>query len=231
MAHEALQNCPLFSQISPAYIDRILTVLHATEQTYPTDTVLVHAGSSSSRLGIVLSGDIEAWRTGMTGSEFLSAHMTCGGVFGDLMAACGTESPVTVRTGSISRILWISYPALPALFSHSTEPAFQEACTMLLRNLIFAMATKYFALDRRLEILTLPSLRDKILYYLSHCLTPASNGGRTIPFSQSVWADYMHCDRSALSRELSRMRADGVIRTEKRTIWLCTDAPNEGETP
>lgn len=231
MAHEALQNCPLFSQISPTHIERIITELHAGEQTYPANTILVHAGSSSTHLGIVLSGEIKAWRTGSDGTEFLSAHMTCGGVFGDLMAACGTESPVTVRTGSASRILWVSYPALLSLFSRRAEPAFQEACTIFLRNLIFAMATKYFALDRRLEILTLPSLRDKIVYYLSHCVCAEPDGARTVPFSQSVWADYLHCDRSALSRELSRMRADGVIRTQKRTIWLCEDKLSKEAMP
>lgn len=228
MVHEALQNCPLFSDLSSAHAARILTDLHASEQSYPAGSTLVRAGASSTRLGIVLSGNIEAWRVGIDGTEFLSAHMTCGGVFGDLMAACGTESPVTVRTGSASRILWVSYPALPALFSHGDDPALQKACTTFLQNLIFAMAAKYFALDRRLEILTLPSLRSKILYYLNHCLQPDERGARTIPFSQSVWADYLHCDRSALSRELSRMRADGLIRTEKRTVWLCGEEKEEG---
>ena len=118
MVHQALLNCPLFSKLSSAHIAHILTDLHATEQSYSAGSTLIRAGTTSTRLGIVLSGNIEAWRVGIHGTEFLSAHMTRGGVFGDLMAACGTESPVTVRTGSASRILWISYPALPALFLH-----------------------------------------------------------------------------------------------------------------
>lgn len=227
MVHQALLNCPLFSNLSSAHIAHILTNLHATEQSYSAGSTLIRAGTTSTRLGIVLSGNIEAWRVGIHGTEFLSAHMTRGGVFGDLMAACGTESPVTVRTGSASRILWISYPALPALFLHGDDPELQKACTTFLQNLISAMACKYFALDRRLEILALSCLRDKIFYYLTHCLQPDENGARTVPFSQSVWADYLNCDRSALSRELSRMRAEGLIRTEKRTIWLCQTEKKE----
>ena len=35
----------------------------------------------------------------------------------------------------------------------------------------------------------------------------------TIPFTRTELAEYLNCERSALSRELSRMQAEGLIET------------------
>ena len=42
----------------------------------------------------------------------------------------------------------------------------------------------------------------------------------TIPFSRIQLADYLNCDRSALSRELSLMQRDGLLDTYKSSFKL-----------
>jgi CRP-like cAMP-binding protein len=42
----------------------------------------------------------------------------------------------------------------------------------------------------------------------------------TIPFNRTDLANYLDADRSALTRELSRMREDGLIDFEKNTFVL-----------
>ena len=40
------------------------------------------------------------------------------------------------------------------------------------------------------------------------------------PFSRIQLADYLNCDRSALSRELSQMQRDGLLDTYKSSFKL-----------
>ena len=42
----------------------------------------------------------------------------------------------------------------------------------------------------------------------------------TIPFSRTDLANYLDADRSALTRELTRMRDEGIITFEKNTFVL-----------
>ena len=41
-----------------------------------------------------------------------------------------------------------------------------------------------------------------------------------MPFSYTDCADYLFVDRSAMMRELGRMKEEGLIRTEGKRIWL-----------
>ena len=43
----------------------------------------------------------------------------------------------------------------------------------------------------------------------------------TLPFSLSTLADYIATDRSAMMRELKRLREEGVVQSEGRQFTLC----------
>ena len=43
-----------------------------------------------------------------------------------------------------------------------------------------------------------------------------------LPFSLSMLADYIATDRSAMMRELKRLKEEGVLRSEGRRITLCS---------
>ena len=55
-------------------------------------------------------------------------------------------------------------------------------------------------------------VQGRILAYLSSC-APSKNldAEFDIPFDRQQLADYLQVDRSALSAELSKMKADGLI--------------------
>ena len=49
----------------------------------------------------------------------------------------------------------------------------------------------------------------------------------TIPFNRTDLANYLDADRSALTRELARMRADGLISFEKNTFEILEHSHTE----
>ena len=169
------------------------------------------------QVGIVLSGELEAYRPGPQGARIPITHMEPGGVFGDVLSGSSLASPVTVMASVPCEVLLIPYERL--LLSDGS-PAHQQT----LRNLVRTISDKYFSLSRRIDLLVLKSLRAKVCAYL---LSEAERAGSltfSIPFSRIQLADYLNCDRSALSRELSQMQRDGLLDTYKSSFKLLEPA-------
>ena len=77
------------------------------------------------------------------------------------------------------------------------------------------MSNKLAILNLKNQILAEPRLRRRILMYLN--VLPADDEGwKEIPFGQRDLAQYLNVNRSALSRELTRMRDEGLIETENK---------------
>ena len=212
-----LCSTSLFNGLTPEELQTLLAQLGAVMRSYGKGEALVLAGEPNRRVGIVLSGELEAYRPGPQGTRIPITHMEPGGVFGDVLSGSSLASPVTVMASVPCEVLLISYERL--LLSDGS-PAHQQT----LRNLVRTISDKYFSLSRRIDLLVLKSLRAKVCAYL---LSEAERAGSltfSIPFSRIQLADYLNCDRSALSRELSQMQRDGLLDTYKSSFKLLEPA-------
>ena len=208
-----LQSTSLFAGIGAEELRTLLGELGASLRSYGRGEALVQAGEPNRRVGIVLSGSIEAFRPAPGGARVPITRMGPGGVFGDVLAGSSLSSPVTVVASAACDVLLFPYEKL--LLSDGS-PARQQ----VLQNLVRTISDKYFLLSRRVDLLVLKSLRAKVCAYL---LSEAEQQGSmtfTIPFSRIQLADYLNCDRSALSRELSLMQRDGLLDTYRSSFKL-----------
>ena len=199
-----LQSTTLFSGLSAEELQALLTRLGAVERSFGRGEVLVLAGAPSRRVGVVLSGELEAYRPGPEGARVPITRVEPGGVFGDVLGGSSLASPVTVLAATACEVLLVPYEQL--LLSDGS-PAHQR----VLQNLVRTISDKYFLLSRRVDLLVLKSLRAKVCAYL---LNESERAGSL------QLADYLNCDRSALSRELSLMQKDGLLDTFKSSFKL-----------
>ena len=192
-----LQSTSLFAGLEAEALRVLLGEVGAVLRTYSRGETLVLAGQSNRRVGVVLSGAIEAYHPAASGARLPISQMGPGGVFGDVLGGSSLSSPVTVVASAPCEVLLVPY-----------------------EKLLRTISDKYFLLSRRVDLLLLKSLRAKVCAYLlseaevHHSLT------FTIPYSRIQLADYLNCDRSALSRELSLMQRDGLLETYKSSFKL-----------
>ena len=201
-----LQSTSLFAGISAGELRPLLSELGACIRSYGRGEALVQAGAPSRRVGVVLTGSIEAYRPAPGGARIPITHMGPGGVFGDVLGGSSLDSPVTVVASAPCEVL--------------LQPDGSAALQRLLQNLVRTISDKYFLLSRRVDLLVMKTLRAKVCAYL---LSEAEQQGSmtfTIPFSRIQLADYLNCDRSALSRELSLMQRDGLLDTYRSSFKL-----------
>ena len=89
----------------------------------------------------------------------------------------------------------------------------------MVQNMVRLMADKAQALSRRVDVLSRRSIREKLLCYFRQLSQQAESRTFTLPFSLSTLADYIATDRSAMMRELKRLREEGsVYRSEERRV-------------
>lgn len=164
-----LRRCSLFAGLSDTQTAALLQSLHPVRRSFSRGEVLLLAGYETQELGVVLCGQIEAEKQTADGVTLTLTRMGPGGIFADILAGSrGAKSPVTVTAATDVTVLLIPYksllrPGVPLDAAHAA----------VLQNLVAAMADKYFALDRRVELLMLHSLREKVLHYLRTEALPA----------------------------------------------------------
>lgn len=80
------------------------------------------------------------------------------------------------------------------------------------------ISDKALGLSERIEVLSQRSIRDRLLSYFQ--LSSRRNGtvSFSMPFTGAELADYLCVDRSAMLRELKKMREDGLVRVDKRHV-------------
>ena len=188
-----LQTTTLFAGLSAAELSTLLSRLGASVRSYGKGEALVLAAPGGVRIPI--------------------ARVEPGGVFGDVLGGSSLSSPVTVLAAAPCEVLLLPYERL--LLSDGS-PAHQR----VVQNLVRTISDKYFSLSRRIDLLVMKSLRAKVAAYLLSEAARAHSLTFSIPFSRIQLADYLNCDRSALSRELSLMQRDGLLDTYRSSFKL-----------
>ena len=201
-----LCDSPLFAGVEGGDIDSFLSIVGAAPSHYRAGQQLVRQDEVQSAIHIVLSGKAVGERLLSDGRSVIVNEFTAGEVFGDMLSGAEEKSPVTVSMTEDGEILRLPFSAL--IGRYEVNPSIQER---VLRNLITEIAEKYFALQRRLDMLLCPSLRGKIARYLIDQRQRQGADSFVIPHSREEQSRILNCDRSALSRELSRMKHEGLI--------------------
>lgn len=131
-----------------------------------------------------------------------------------LAASNGYRSPVTVQAKDSVSVLFIPFDLI--IKPNQVCYPYQE---QLLRNAIHIVAKKGLSLHERIRCLLQPSIRDKVMTYLQQVSTEQT-GTFTIAMNRNELAEYLNVERSALSRELSKMKHDGLIHYHKNSFQL-----------
>lgn len=214
---QELTKSPLFQDITYEEYRRMLTCFQAVQRSFRSDELIYDfAGPRSDVVGIVERGTAALIRIDEEGVATVMEELGPGGVFGRTLAfdSTGRDSlEVVCRTAC--DVLFIDYP-------HILKRC-QNACgyhSTLVRNMLFLMSDKVQGLSQRVDVLSRRSIREKLLCYFRQLADQARSTQFTLPFSLSTLADYIATDRSAMMRELKRLREEGIVVSEGRRFTL-----------
>lgn len=217
LTKEELAHSPLFQDITYEEYRRMLTCFQAVQRSFRSDELVCDfTGPGNDAVGIVERGEAALIRIDEEGVSTVMEELGPGGVFGRTLAFSGDgRDSLEVVCRSACDVLFIDYP-------HILKRC-QNACgyhSMLVQNMLRLMGDKAQALSMRVDVLSRRSIREKLLCYFRQLAEKTGNNSFTLPFSLSTLADYIATDRSAMMRELKRLREEGVVRSDGRQFTL-----------
>lgn len=202
---EILRSCGLFAGISQPELERLLGCLGADTGYFEKNAILYHQGQAVTSCAVILSGAVRAEAVNAAGQHTLIACHGSGVLVGDvLMSTPGGVSPVYVIAAEPTRLLQLPFRKIMDGCGQCCP-----AHARLRENLIGQIAQKYWAQRRRLGYLSVSSLRGRIARFLLDRTQGASTF--SLGLSRENMADYLCVNRSALSRELGRMKQEGLL--------------------
>lgn len=220
---KVLMMNPLFEGISEDEIERILACSDAQKKHYEKLETIVCEHSKMTSIGIILSGGAQATKLDISGKRFVLSNLAVNSVFGDVLSVGSSRvSPVTVTAMERSEVLFVP---MDYIITYCSKMCVHHI--RLFRNMLNIVSEKFFELHNRINCIIKPGLREKLMYFLSEASSRADSRIFSIPFSRAELAEYLNADRSAVSRELSKMKKEGIIDYHKNSFKLISDMSSE----
>ena len=227
-----LRKTAVFRGMTDEELDSALVSLTASERSYLRDEVILHAGDTTGSIGLVTEGSVRIESNDIRGSRSILSDVGRGQVFAESYAVMGDEAlTVDAVAGQDCRVLMLRISpgsispagAQGGSRGSSAGSGAGEATgwrIKLMSNLLEITARKNLVLSRRIFHTSPKSIRARVMSYLSSVSVQEGSDEFDIPFDRQELADYLNVDRTALSKELGRMRRDGLITFRKSRFRL-----------
>ncbi|NBH80257.1 Crp/Fnr family transcriptional regulator [Clostridiaceae bacterium] len=206
---------PLFRNISREELTEIQALQCMRQRSYTKGEVIFHSGDLIHEMGIALSGNIHIATVDLWGGKTILQNISAGQSFAETYALCHEPLMVDVTCADDAEVLLIDTNTL--LREENQKTIWY---VKLYRNLLLISLQKNLALSNRIFCTTSKTVRGRLLSYFSFQSVRAGSAQFTIPFDRQQMADYLNLDRSALSKELGKMRKEGLIEFHKNHFIL-----------
>lgn len=211
-----LSKTKLFSGTTENEAQTMLTCLSATSKKYHKGEVIFHAGATIAHVGMVLSGSVHIENNDIFGNKSILSHIGPGEIFGETYACSPNEHLlVNAVAAENTTVMFLDVAKILQTCSSSCSHHNQ-----LIKNLLQICAQKSLQLSRRILHTSSKSIRGRLLSYFSELSQKQNSNNIRLPFDRQQLADYLNVDRSAMSNELSKMKADGLIEYDKKTVTI-----------
>ncbi|MDO5560505.1 MAG: Crp/Fnr family transcriptional regulator [Oscillospiraceae bacterium] len=223
MDYNFLAGTSLFRGTDHDEIESVLKCLNAKCSKYPKGSMIFRAGDIVHEFGLVMSGAVSIENDDLWGNKTILDHIGPGQIFAESYACVPCEPMlVNVTASEDSVILMLDIGKILHICSNACEHH-----NKLISNLLTISSQKNLNLARHSFHTAPKSIRARLLSYLSYQVKLQGKYDLYIPFNRQQLADYLNVDRSALSKELSKMHSDGYLSVDKNHFILSEKITDE----
>ena len=211
-------NSPLFDGIRPEERRVMLDCIGYHIGTFRKGDIVAFEEENIKHVGIVMSGAVDMVKEDLWGNRTMLVRMGRDELFGETFA-CGSDnlSVVTFQVSEDARILFLSFERVMRSCANAC-PFHQQ----LIGNMVRIIAKKNRDLMRKVEVVSKRTIREKLLTYLSIQAQVQNERYFQIPLGRVELAEYLCVDRSALTRELAKMKEEGLIDYDRNCFRILT---------
>lgn len=203
----------IFQSISQEDIDAMMHCFHAKRKKYAAGDTIVMYANEFEQIGILLYGEAELVRYEEEGNRTILERYNPDHIFGKLnIVPADTASIVCSKN---CEVITFSY--------HHLIDRCPNVCPrhrILVENVLQMMMLRTQNLSSRIDILSHRTLRRKLMAYFETTAKTSENSTFLLPFSINDLADFLCVNRSAMMREMKKMKEEGLFSSKGRQITL-----------
>lgn len=213
---ELMQQIDLIKSINLYEIESFLTDGSFKTTTYKKNNIIHFVGEICSKLEIILSGKVVIERIDDSGNLMTIAEFFSGEVLGgNLMFSKNPYYPMTVTAKETTLILEINNDRLFHLFSDNHD---------FLRSYLEYVSDHTVILGDRIKDYVNRTIRASIVSYLDYECKKQNSNIIKLSMTKKALAERIGVQRTSLSRELAKMREDGLIKYDSESIEIIDNA-------
>lgn len=211
-----LSQAPLFRGISSPELSAMIRCLRPAVTEYPRGGYLTREGESLNGLGLLLSGSAAVTKENAAGSRSVLALLRPGDMFGEMVVFSEVRLwPATVVAQTACSAIF-----LPPARIMSGCITMCDGHRQLMYNLLRLLSERALQLNRKVEYLSIKGMRPKLCSYLLEQHKHFGKMTFVMPLNRNDLADFLNVSRTAMSRELGRMRDDGLIEFHRSSVKI-----------
>lgn len=211
MTAEELRCIPLLSGLGAAVLSRCLAENQVFVRRYAKESAVHHQHDPCGMLDVVLSGGLAAYSLSENGSWITMFEFRKNAVVGaNLLFGEDRRYPLNIYSMAACELLHITRDAV-AEFLHSYSFVMQY---------VASLSANSQGMNRKITMLTQKTLRENLTDYLRQQSVIQGTSRITLPISKRELADYLGVQRPSLFRELKKMKDEGMVGIDRRSVTI-----------
>lgn len=211
-----LKKCQLFDTIESKDLNSMITCMNPILTLYKKNEFVSIEGENLDKLGIIVTGSVAVTKENLVGDRVIISNLYQGETLGEMVIFSDKKVwPATVMALEECEIMYIP----PGTIVGQCE----KSCIshrVLIQNMLKIISRKGLMLNKKVEYLVMKNLRSKISRFLFDEYVNSGKPYFLISMNRNELADFLNVSRPSLSREMSKMRDEGIIEFHRSSIKI-----------
>lgn len=212
----ALKKVGLFQGVATPDLLTMLGCLEPKLTSYQKNDFIAISGERFESVGIMLQGEAAVIKETAAGNRIVIDLLEPG-------ALCGAEVvftkepvwPNSVVAQKASKVLFVSRQKI---LGQCYKVCLRHR--LIIENMLRIVSEKAMLLNKKVEYLTIKSMRGRIATFLLDHYRKTGRTIFTLTLNRNEMAEFLHVSRPSMSREMGRMKEEGVIDFHLSTIRI-----------
>lgn len=204
-----MQELSIFEGMNIDEINDVLKKLGARKISFKKDHIILSSLFENDLIGIIIAGTAAILKYDYLGNREILDNLEYNSMFGRPFLFIDKDATIVATTDC--EVLFLDYEYL-------IDNSYQYE--KINSNINKIITLKISELYERIEILSKRTIKDKLLSYFNMLMKKKKTKSFVLPVTYIELADYLSVDRSAMMRELKKLKDTKVISTKGKKITI-----------
>lgn len=204
-----MNDLSIFENITELEINEILRSLAARKIAFRKDHIILSNLFENDLIGIILTGNATIIKYDYSGNRYILDELEHDSMFGRPFSYM--DKDISVVAANDCEVLFLDYEKL------LDNSQLFEKINININKIINNRISRLY---ERVEILSKRTIKEKLLCYFKMISNKKGKKTFSLPITYIELADYLSIDRSAMMREIKKLKDIKMIKTDGKKITI-----------